>query len=493
MILAHRVILSFLADRTAGIDLSKVKTDPTYVSTLKALYAEWQSKGMQAVVPNEKMKEKILSTVAYVGYKNPDKLKQSEGKIFESLHDIAVANKLTIFDKYDGSVTLDSFLGDLEALKHELSTGTKLTPEELKIFNRVKVDKDFGDGWQWVYAVGESGEPVGHMPSSVCNKTMGHCGNQPSVQDGDVYYELRHNNKPYLTVILDAGHKIKESKGPDNAPPKERELVAPKMKWFMTHERVKGTSYESGYARDKNFSILQFLEHDPDFVGEVEEKHPHLINEEVDKPIIEYRRALKEGRITEEEIIKKWEENDKDMSSGGLRLEHLRGILGRTPFTEQELLKYVESGRLSAVEIANTDYKYLTPRIQTAFLYNDGDSYRVFINIAATVPGNKITKETIVKVLENDPNAIDYVPEEHQWNFIQKYGEQFAEGLKSNPNAMRYVPEEYRKFFEHGVFDRAGLNAYLESKKQVGTVYREAAKKVVLSYLKGAQKNGTTT
>ena len=406
MMLVHRVILSFLSDRYAGIDLSKVKTDPSYASILKDLRAEWQHKGMQAVVPNEKMKEKILSTVAYVGHKNPDKFKQSEGKIFDYLHDIAVVNKLSIFDKYDSSVTFEKFMDDLEAIKHELSTGTKLTPEELKIFNRVKVDKDFGDGWQWVYAVDEKGEPVGHMPSSVCNKTMGHCGNQTFVKRGDVYYELRHNNKPYLTVILDADSKIKESKGPHNAPPKEKELVAPKMKWFMTHERVKGTSYESGYARDRNFSILQFLEHDPEFVSEVEEKHPHLINEKVDKPILEYRKALKEGRITEEEIIEKWESNDVGMSSGGLRLEHLRGILRRTPFDESELVGYINSGRLSAIEIANTDHKYLTPDVQKALLEKDRNSDRVFIEIINSVPGIKITKESMVKIFSKYPSVV---------------------------------------------------------------------------------------
>jgi len=542
MILAYRVILSFLAEISAGIDLSKAKTDPTYVSTLKALRAEWQRKGMQAVVPNEKLKEKILSTVAYVGYKNPDKLKQFEGKIFEDLHNIAVANKLTIFDKYDGSVTLDSFVDDLEAIKHELGTGTKLTPEELKIFNRVKIDKDFGDGWQWVYAVDESGEPIGYIPSSVCNKTMGHCGNEPSVRDGDVYYELRHNNKPYLTVILDADHKIKESKGPNNAPPKERELVAPKMKWFMTHERVKGTSYESGYARDKNLSILQFLEHDPEFLSVVEEKHPHLINEEVDKPIMEYRKALKEGRITEGEIIDKWKQNDRGIESGGLRLEHLRGILGRTPFTEDELVKYIGSGRLKADEIANTDHKYLTPKVQNALLQSDENSPEVFVNIAVSVPGSIVTKETIAEILEKYPNATRDFSEDIQWDFFKKYGEQFAEALKNKPDFMYYIPKnrrgtfletfgaqfveglkkdpvaikyvpnghwldfiqeygeqvaevlkeyrpamysvpiEYKKFFSGDKFDREGLKAYLESKEPTK---KQAEKRVVLSYLRG--------
>ena len=54
-----------------------------------------------------------------------------------------------------------------------------------------------------------------------------------------------------------------------------------------------------------------------------------------------------------------------------ITLWELRGILGKIPFSEDELIELIEDGRLNALEIANTSTKLLTNKIKKSLLYND--------------------------------------------------------------------------------------------------------------------------
>ncbi len=460
-----RVVYAYLYDKNAGIDLTQVKTNPVYLSTLKELRARWQRDNIDSIIKNQKLKEKILTTIAYVGYEYPIELKKNEELIFKNIHDLATSNQLTIFDKYNDTVTLKKILDDFRTIEHNKNNSVKLTNEEQKIYNRVKVIKNFEDGWQWVMAVDEQGNPSTHLSNSLCMKTMGHCGNSANPKEGDIYYELRQNNQPHLTVILDADSKIKESKGKNNELPRNKKEILHLVKWFMEQEHVKGVSYGMGHARDKNFGIIQFLEDDPEFVDKIERERPELIDSDADKPILDWKRKLKSGEVSEEDVYKAF---DTDT----FMLEHLRGILGRDPFTEMELIKLINSGRLATGEIGNADIKYLTPKVQDVLLDKDTEAPYALLIIKNQVPHAKIDVDKIFRkkpgaitefpdgqrkdihdahveafdeVFRKDPDAISAFPKDQRKDIHDAHVEAFDEGFRKDPEVISYFPKDQRK------------------------------------------------
>jgi len=400
-----RVVLSYL-NKFSGVQIPpNLKSDPGYKSQKALIRKDWDEQGMKAVIPAEAVQEKILNLLTYTSHKNPEKYNQHKKEVLSWIHDVASEGKSNIFDKYNNDVTIEELLEDLNHFEENKKLGDKkLTKEELHIFNRVKVLKDFGDGFQWVFAVDEKGGPVGHLPQSVCNKTMDHCGNAPTKAKGDIYYELRQNSRPQVTVIVDGDHKIKESKGYGNEIPKNKKELIPYMKWFFDQEHIKGVSYDKGYARDKNFNIVQLLSEDPEYVKHVEKNKPHLIHKEVDKPILDWKRKLNSGEVTTNEVRHAFAKRQ-------INLEQLRGILGYFPFNEKELLKYVESGRLTAIDIGNTDTKYLTPKVQEALLAKDRNAGKIFFHIKEAVPSFKLSEdESFLKSLVKDyPKNIKHI------------------------------------------------------------------------------------
>lgn len=395
---AYRVILAHLSAKIAGINTQRLKALPSYVSVRKSLLSHWDREGMDTLVKSQKVRDTIISVLSHLSLsESGEDVKSDIESIFHDVHEMAVSDQLTIFDKFNDNLTYAEFkksLKDLEDIRKKKIDGG-LSDSEREVFNRVKVIKDFGN-FKWVLALDSEGKPCGFMPQSVTNKTMGHCGNEPSVKPGDNYYELRgSNNKPQVTVIIDKNSKIKESKGANNQVPSNKKELLPYMKWLMIDSGlVKGVSYDEGYARDRNFGIIQYLDDDPEFVSKVEKEHPELLHEGVDKPILDYRRKLKSGDITEGKVIEAWETKKE-----GLSLDILRGIFGRMPFNEDDFIKYIKSGRLDVPEIARAGTSYLTKRVQEEILSKKPLSCKHLLNIHVQVPTAKILVNECVKAV----------------------------------------------------------------------------------------------
>ena len=165
---------------------------------------------------NQKTGQKVLNLLYLMeirqpGFTTADKLHR--------IHDLALANLLDT--KFLNMVSSDTTPGEAETLLSEAGERKErneklypdLTGEDERIWNRVKVYHEFPDGFKWVYAVDDLGHVVGYMPSRITAKTMHHCGNEPSNQTGNEYWELRGpDGKAYLTVILDGEGRIEESK-----------------------------------------------------------------------------------------------------------------------------------------------------------------------------------------------------------------------------------------------------------------------------------------
>ena len=308
------------------------------------------------------------------------------------LHDILVENKLNLIYKLNSDSSKQDFENLIdEFTRKRMSTGDQLSGAESCIWLRVKTFHDFEDGFKWIIAVDERGEPVGYIPSAVTFKTMKHCGNEPSVAEGDTYYGLRDaNNREYVTVILDGEGSIKESKGYNNTPPKDKTKINKYMQWLMLHPIVKGTSYENGYARHMNYGVSQMID-DEDFIKKVENEKPELINSDVDKIILDWKRKIKNGESTEGDLIGAFLHEDLGES---FMFEHLIGILGHNPFNEQQMVSLINMKKLEPIQIANAGTQYLTIPVQHASV--DIGKYWPLVEVFANVPHNKIDFQYII-------------------------------------------------------------------------------------------------
>lgn len=351
----------------------------------------WSNEGMSEVI---KKSEKILPLLYMFELKEEGSVNKDSLHV---IHDLAVANKLNTLDKLNSDSSPNDFRSFLTTAERGLKNLGDLNQDEEKTWLRVKEFHDFGDGFKWIVAIDEKGNVSGYMPSCITQKTAGHCGNQPSVRDGDQYYELRKDNKPYLTVILDREDKIAESKGYGNKKVKADEIL-PYLKWLLSHEKVKGVSqrYDYGYAPDVNMGLKDFFGNDDEFIDKMEKEKPALVGS-TEKKILNYKRQLKSGEITEEQIIELFKESDIDSvrARDNIVLHELRGILGRIPFTEDEIINMIKNLRLQTIEIANTDTKLLTKNIQNALIETNLDNIDPLIDIYNQVPNSNIQLDLI--------------------------------------------------------------------------------------------------
>ena len=105
-----------------------------------------------------------------------------------------------------------------------------------------------------------------------------------------------------------------------------------------------------------------------------------------------------------------------------ITLWELRGILGKIPFSEDELIELIEDGRLNALEIANTSTKLLTIKIQKSLLYNDADAAYTLMRIYLNTENNNIN---LGYIIETDEDELDTLPKEQRMTFVNKYPESF--------------------------------------------------------------------
>ena len=300
------------------------------------------------------------------------------------VHDIISNNGVDLLLKFNS----DSKVADLEALDEKLQEKARggLSYDEQCIWYRVEVFHEFEDGFKWVIAVDNKGNRLGFMPSVITQKMMRHCGNEPSKMEGDVYYGLRDSrNKEYVTVILDGEGKIKESKGYGNAPPHDKKRINKYMQWLMMHSNVTGTSYEYSYAPHMNYGVSQMID-DDEFVSKVETEKPGLINDEIDGPIIKWKRAIKSGEKTVNDLIETFKNGEESIV-----FSSVIGVLGKNPFSEDEMIELLKGHKLTAIDIIQAGSQYMTVKIQH-FLVDDNRSQSVNALIAMynEIPNNNI-------------------------------------------------------------------------------------------------------
>jgi hypothetical protein len=247
-------------------------------------------------------KDKLANLLAMFQAKSGGKLLSED--LMHKMHDAIVFKKELpgiLLQKCNSDSSVDDFQRAIDGvLSQKKSAYRGLNPDELEVWNRVKVYHEFPDGFRWVYAVGIDGKPVGHIPSSITAKTMNHCGNQPSDQPGDEYWELRDaDGKAYLTVILNKG-RIEEAKSYGNQHNEYVDMILPYVKWFYMSDAVKGVDsrseaesgrgygrYDTGYASDRNFSVSVIAARDPGFMNWCRKNKPALIGD-TENMIIKY-------------------------------------------------------------------------------------------------------------------------------------------------------------------------------------------------------------
>lgn len=320
------------------------------------------------------------------------------------IHDIINENKLNILFKLNSDSTKEDFQNLIDEYNSSRmsNSGEKLSSDESCVWLRTKIHHDFGDGYKWVIALDGAGKPIGYIPSTITQKTMKHCGNEPSHAPGDVYYGLRDaNNKEIVTVIVDSDSKIKESKGYNNQPPRNKEIINKYMQWLIMHPDIKGVSYDNGYARHMNYGVSQMSD-DDEFISKIEKEKPSMVHPEVDAPILQWKRDIKSGKQTEQDLIDEYIQGKVDEYENPLMLEHVIGILGKNPFSEKELINMIIDDHVTAAEIGNAGTQYLTIPIQHAFVdkreYGDFN-IKALIEIYNQVPNSKID---IVYILNHD-------------------------------------------------------------------------------------------
>jgi hypothetical protein len=389
--------------------LLQVAGSPEALKTAKdVVNGAWVRANMGDVVRGNSL-QKLLNFLYLMELREPG---FTSSEVISMLHDLAIHNSLE--QRFLSRVNSDTkpddamhILGDARDMAERAAKPyPNLTAEEERIWNRVKVYHEFPDGFKWVYAVDNNGKIVGFIPSEITSKTMNHCGNAPSNQEGNEYWELRGpDNKAYLTVILNEDGEIEESKSWGNQVNKYRVMILPYVKWFLKDQKVTGVGhrYNYGYAVHRNFGVKDFIGDDPEFVDYVLENKPALLGN-AEERILFWKNALDEGVITVDDIkriyseqytisdfeeqmpaLKKYAANSKfklnpeairreessDSPFGANSFTVLCAACSGNPFTAEEIYDLVKRKILKLEEFANYNVHYLTPDMQIAFVQAD--------------------------------------------------------------------------------------------------------------------------
>ena len=389
--------------------------------------AAWDSAQMGNIVKGNLL-QKLVNFLCLMEIRKPG---FTTGERLAAIHDLAVHNSLE--QRFVSKVNSDTdpedaarLLGDAAArAERAASAYPDLTPEEEKVWNRVKVYHEFPDGFRWVYAVDASGKVCGHIPSRITSKTMHHCGNEPSDRPGNEYWELRDaNNKAYLTVILDDDGRIEESKSWGNQVNKYRKMILPYVKWFLKDQKVTGVGdrYNFGYATHMNFGVKDFIGDDPEFVQYVLDNKPELIGN-AESRILFWKGALEDGVLTVDDLKKIFEDgvsmSDIIRSIPGLddyagrsrfgvsadRFERgtsafgsnafsvLCAVCDGNPFSGEETERLIAEKKISLEAFANYDIKLLTPEMQIAFVKADPGNRRTLVKLSNEIASFTVTDE----------------------------------------------------------------------------------------------------
>ena len=404
----------------------------------------WKDNRMDGVVQGNNLLQKLMNFLYLMeirqdGFVDRDLLQQ--------IHDVAIHGSLEqrFLSNVNSDTTPEQAMEILGAANESARQSAKpypdLSPSEEKIWNRVRVYHEFPDGFKWVYAVDAHGKVSGYMPSSITDKTMHHCGNQPSNKSGNEYWELRDNTgKAYLTVILNEHGQIEESKSWGNQTNKYRVKILPYVKWFLKDQKVTGVGYryDFGYAADKNFGVKDFIGDDPEFIDYVIENKEELIGA-TESRILFWKDAIDQGFVTVDDLkkaymdgmrlskfldaipgldefsktakfqIKSTRADPADSIFGANSFSVLCAVCNGNPFTLEEITKLIDDERLSLEVFANYNIRLLTPEIQAAFVRKNPHNLDKLIEISNQVASFKVASDLWLSLLPTE-EEVAHVP-----------------------------------------------------------------------------------
>lgn len=339
------------------------------------------------------VKDKFANILTCINIKS--KLSFINDELLHKLHDgIMTNNNLVsiILQKTNSDTEPEQFNNIIDELVRKAKSSYSLSTKDLIIWERVKVYKDFGN-YRWVYAVDENGNISEYMPSRITAVTMNHCGNEPSAQDGDEYWELRdESNHAYLTVILNNG-LIQEAKSYGNKTSRYINEIYKYVEWFYKSDIVKGVGhrYDYGYGTDKNFGVFTIASVDPEFLNWCKTHKPALLGK-TEQAIIKYKK-YDVNELTNMYL------NNPNMFGKNHWTVYLASIGGKEnlPLTEDDIIyKLIKPHKLTLEVFSNADIELLTEKIQRAFIKFDGSkSLKTLIEITKQVNSFNIAHSII--------------------------------------------------------------------------------------------------
>lgn len=402
--------------------LLRVAGSPEKLSEAKGrVDSAWEDAALAALMP-AKLNQKVLNFTYLMEIERPG---FTDAEYISHVHDLAVSRSLE--QRFVSKVNSDTVPEQAKAIIADANRDAVqsakaypgLTPEQERIWNRVKVYHEFPDGFRWVYAVDDNGCKVGNMPSDITGITMHHCGNEPDKDPNHEYWELRDSRgKAYLTVILNENGGIEESKSWGNQLNKYSDLIRPHVKWLLKDRQVTGVGlrYDDGYAPYMNFGVKDFLGKDEEFVDYVLENKPSLLGK-AESRILFLKGAISEGILTVQDLktafaedfnihdlqrmvpaLEEYEERARfkrpvdekgcspDSIFGYNEFSVLCSACDGNPFTEDEIISLIRNNRLSLEVFASYDVHLLTDRVQDAFVQTDHNhNFNVLLQIAEQV------------------------------------------------------------------------------------------------------------
>lgn len=428
----------------------------------------WENASLANIIP-VKLNQKVLNFTYLMELLQPG---FTDGEYIAQIHDLAIHRSLE--QRFLNKVNSDTVPEQAKAILYSANSDAVqaakaypgLTPEQERIWNRVKVYHEFPDGFRWVYAVDDNGCKIGYMPSSITSITMHHCGNEPSNEAGNEYWELRDaRGKAYLTVILNDDGGIEESKSWGNQLNKYTDTIRPHVKWLLKDRQVTGVGnrYNVGYAPDRNFGVKDFVGKDDEFVDYVVENKPQLIGKAearvlflkgaIDSGVLsvqDLKNAYAEGMTIydledmvpalseyEEQARFKLPDDEKGCSAGSIfgfnSFAVLCAACGGNPFNKEELISLIMKGKISLEVFANYDVHLLTDDIQAAFVKaKPSHNLNVLQEIAAQVASFRISPTTIDALFPDENEKGSKINIGNRLDTLLRYVE------KGNPPSKMY-------------------------------------------------------
>ena len=418
--------------------LLRVAGSPEKLADAKTKVNEaWANASLENIIP-AKLNQKVLNFTYLMELLQPGFV---DAEYIAQIHDLAIQRSLE--QRFINKVNSDTVPEQAKAILYSANADAVqaakaypgLSAEQERVWNRVKVYHEFPDGFRWVYAVDDNGCKIGYIPSEITAITMHHCGNEPSNQCGNEYWELRDSRgKAYLTIILNADGGIEESKSWGNQLNKYTDMILPHVKWLLKDRQVTGVGdrYNVGYAPHMNFGVKDFIGKDDEFVDYVVENKPQLIGK-AEARVLFLKGAIDSGVLSVQDLKNAYSEgmniydledmvpalseykekarfklpdDEKGCSDSSIFGYNSFAVLcaacGGNPFTKEELISLILEDKIRLEVFASYDVHLLTDDIQVAFIKaNATHNFNVLQEIAAQVANFRIAP-SIIDVLLPD-------------------------------------------------------------------------------------------